>query len=159
MSGVTNKEDLIGKRLTWEQIQEHFPNQSVGLTDVKFVDDDGATVEYAKVTYINKSERDLIFMAFNGECIARYTGLEGAEHMSVGRGSTLSQQSEVIVRQLLNNGVVADMTRGYALWNASKTKKCLEDASLSYVSGMRCYWELKLELSGDQRWMNEPFDM
>lgn len=159
MNYVTNKEDLIGKRLTWEQIKEYFPNQCVGLTEVKFADDDSAAVESAKVTYINKSERDLIYMAFDGKCVARHTGSEIVEHMSVGRGSTLSQQSEVVVRQLVNDEVVEDITQGYILWNASKTKKCLEDAGLNYVSGMRCYWELKLELSEDQRWMREPFDM
>lgn len=159
MASEINKHALIGKRLTWQEIEKYFPNQCVGLTDVKFADDDGAAVESGKVTYTNKSEHDLIHMAFNGKCVARYTGSEGAEHMSVGRGSTLSQQSEVVVRQLLNDGVVADMAQGYALWNASKTKKCLEDAGLSYVSGMRCYWELQLELSRDQRWLKEPFDM
>ena len=159
MSNISDKYDLIGKILTWLDIEKYFPNQCVGLTDVKYVDNDGVTVESAKVTYIDKSEHDLIFMAFNGECVARYTGLEGAEHMSVGRGSALSQQSEVVVRQLVKDGENITQESALALWNASKTKKCLEDAGLDYVSGMRCYWELQLELSEDQRWMKEPFDM
>lgn len=70
----------------------------------------------------------------------------------------LSNQSQTVIAQLVERhnmqiNVAADT------WYSSQTKKILEERGLDYVSGMRCYWELQLELSNDPRWMKEPFDM
>ena len=37
----------MSERLTWEEIQERYPDQWVGLADVKYVDDDGIPIESA----------------------------------------------------------------------------------------------------------------
>ena len=41
-----------GKRLTWKEIAEKYPNTWVGLNDVKFENDDGANIESAVVSGI-----------------------------------------------------------------------------------------------------------
>lgn len=68
----------------------------------------------------------------------------------------LSSQSIVVLNQLMKNN---NMTRQQAMdtWFKSKTKAELEKRKLFFVSGMRCYWELTLELDGDSRWMATEF--
>ena len=51
------------------------------------------------------------------------------------------------------------MKKTFDTWEMSKAKKYLENNSLDYVSSMRCYWELLLELNNDRRWLHTPFDM
>lgn len=70
----------------------------------------------------------------------------------------LSSQSEVVIKQLMINN---NMQRTDALntWYNSKTKSYLEANKLFYVSGMRCYWELTLELEQNPKWLRDPFDM
>lgn len=46
---MKGKNDVIQERLTWKQMQEKYPNQWLGLVDVKYKNDDGATVESAVV--------------------------------------------------------------------------------------------------------------
>lgn len=60
-------------RMTWEEIQRKYPDQWVGLVDVKYVDDDGISVESAVVKYTDKSKSDLTRLALKGEIISRYT--------------------------------------------------------------------------------------
>ena len=72
--------------------------------------------------------------------------------------NNLNSQTKVVIRQLitLDNKTLEE---AHTLWFGSKTKQYLEENSLYYVSGMRCYWELCLELACDSRWLYEPFDM
>lgn len=69
----------------------------------------------------------------------------------------LSSQSEVVIRQLMERD---KLSRGDAvsLWYKSRTKRAIEEAGTFYISGMRCYWELTLELANDPKWMKEPID-
>lgn len=60
-------------RMTWEEIQKKYPDQWVGLIDVKYVDDDGISVESAVVKYTDKPKSDLTRLALKGEIISRYT--------------------------------------------------------------------------------------
>lgn len=61
------------ERLTWEQIQEKYPDRWVGLVDMKYVNDDGISVESAIVKYTDKSKGELTRMALKGEIDAVYT--------------------------------------------------------------------------------------
>lgn len=61
------------ERLTWEQIQEKYPDRWVGLVDVKYVNDDGVSVESAIVKYTDKSKDELTIMALDGKVVSRYT--------------------------------------------------------------------------------------
>lgn len=63
----------MDNRMTWEEIQEKYPDQWVGLVDVKYVDDDGISVESAVVKYTDKPKSDLTRLALKGEIISRYT--------------------------------------------------------------------------------------
>lgn len=70
----------------------------------------------------------------------------------------LENQSRTVIENLIknNNMTLSDATRA---WHNSRTKQALVEKGLSFVSGMRCYWELQLELRNDPRWMSEPFDI
>lgn len=61
------------ERLTWKQIQEKYPDKWVGLVDVKYVNDDGVSVESAVVKYTDKSKDELTVMAIEGQAVSRYT--------------------------------------------------------------------------------------
>ncbi len=63
----------MANRMTWEEIQKKYPDQWVGLVDVKYVDDDGISVESAVVKYTDKSKSDLTRLVLKGEIISRYT--------------------------------------------------------------------------------------
>lgn len=63
----------MADRMTWEEIQKKYPDQWVGLVDVKYVEDDGISVESAVVKYTDKSKSDLTRLALKGEIISRYT--------------------------------------------------------------------------------------
>ena len=63
----------MADRMTWEEIQKKYPDQWVGLVDVKYVDDDGISVESAVVKYTDKSKSDLTRLVLKGEIISRYT--------------------------------------------------------------------------------------
>jgi len=63
----------MADRMTWEEIQKKYPDQWVGLVDVKYVDDDGISVESAVVKYTDKTKSDLTRLALKGEIISRYT--------------------------------------------------------------------------------------
>ena len=64
---------FMSERLRWEEIQERYPDQWVGLVDVKYVDDDGISIESAVIKYLDKTKRELTMKALNGEIVSRYT--------------------------------------------------------------------------------------
>lgn len=65
------------ERLTWEQIQEKYPDQWVGLVDVEYMDNDGVSVESAVVKYSDKTKSELTRMVLDGEIISRHTNPDG----------------------------------------------------------------------------------
>lgn len=70
------------KRLTWKQIQDQYPDQWVGLSDVQYVDNDGISVESAVVKYADKTKSELTKMVLKGEIISRHTNPDG--HLQLG---------------------------------------------------------------------------
>ncbi|MCR5790856.1 MAG: hypothetical protein K6G83_13290 [Lachnospiraceae bacterium] len=60
------------KRMTWEEIQKAYPDQWVGLVDVKYLNDDGISIESAVIKYTDKLKSELTRMMLDGEIIARY---------------------------------------------------------------------------------------
>ena len=66
------------ERLTREQMAANYPNTWLGITNVKYADNDGVTLESADVVYIDKSRRELISMQVKGTGIrAWYTNENG----------------------------------------------------------------------------------
>ena len=61
------------ERLTWDEIQEKYPDQWVGLVDIKWKND--SNIESAIVKYVDKSKDELTLMQIqtNGEILGRYT--------------------------------------------------------------------------------------
>ena len=68
---------MLEERLTWREIQEKYPEQWVGLIDVKYKPDNDASIRSAIVKYTDKSKDELTEMMLNGECISRYTTPDG----------------------------------------------------------------------------------
>ena len=60
------------ERLTWAQIQERYPNQWVGLIDVKRKEDNSA-VESAVVMYTDKSKDELACMQIHDSTHSLYS--------------------------------------------------------------------------------------
>lgn len=73
MADILNKHELIGKILTWQEIKEYFPDQWVGLTNVKYKNNDGISIESGRLLHIDKTKDELTVMMLDGECVARYT--------------------------------------------------------------------------------------
>lgn len=63
----------MGERLTWEEMQEKYPDKWLGLTDVKYVNNDGVSVESAVVKYTDKTKTELAYLSMAGEALPRYT--------------------------------------------------------------------------------------
>lgn len=61
------------ERLTWEEIQEKYPDQWVGLINVEYEDNDGVSIKSAVVKYTDKIKSELTRMMIQGEIISRYT--------------------------------------------------------------------------------------
>ena len=63
------------ERMTWEEIQEKYPDQWVGLIDVEYEPNNDATIKNAVVKYADKSKYELTMMQIqtNGEILGRYT--------------------------------------------------------------------------------------
>jgi len=59
------------ERLTWEQIQEKYPDQWVGLVDINWRND--ANIESAVVKYVDRSKEKLIMMQKNNENLSCHT--------------------------------------------------------------------------------------
>ena len=64
---------MTDKRMTWKEIQDTYPDQWVGLIRVKYVNDDGISIESAVVKYINKPKGELTRKMLDGEIEAVYT--------------------------------------------------------------------------------------
>ena len=75
------------ERLTWEQIQEQYPGQWVGLSDVQYMDNDGVSVESAVVKYADKTKSELTRLVLKGEIISRHTNPDG--HLQFGMAGVL----------------------------------------------------------------------
>lgn len=66
------------ERLTRKQMAAKYPNTWLGITNVKYADNDGVTLESADVVYTDKSRRELISMQIKGTGIrAWYTNENG----------------------------------------------------------------------------------
>lgn len=65
----------MNNRLTWKEIQERYPNQWVGLTDIEYEPDNDSTIKSAVVKYIDKAKDELTEMQIdtNGKLVGRYT--------------------------------------------------------------------------------------
>ena len=61
------------ERLTWEEIQEKYPDQWVGLDKVEYEPDNMATIKSAIVKYIGLSKDELGHKMLKGEIVSRYT--------------------------------------------------------------------------------------
>lgn len=59
--------------MTWKEIQEKYPDQWVGLIDVKYHNDDGISVESAVIKYTDRPKGELTRRMLNGEIVSRYT--------------------------------------------------------------------------------------
>ena len=66
----------LNERLTWEEIIAKYPRQWLGLSDVKYVDDDGITIESAIVAFVGRGRKDVELLQALGITIARYTGID-----------------------------------------------------------------------------------
>lgn len=69
----------------------------------------------------------------------------------------LNLQSKTVVQQLMANRNMSE-EQAMAFWFNSETFKEIRRKELSYISGMRAYWELELEIKKDPRWMDDPFE-
>jgi hypothetical protein len=62
---------IMAKRMTWKEIQETYPDQWVGLTDVER---NGGSVHSAVVKYTDKTADELYDMQISGQgIITKYT--------------------------------------------------------------------------------------
>ena len=61
------------ERMTWKEIQGNYPDQWVGLIDVKYIDNDGISIESAVIKYLDKGKGELAKLALQGEIVSRYT--------------------------------------------------------------------------------------
>lgn len=53
-------------RLTREQMAKQYPNQWLGLRNIKYKNNDGVTLESAEVVYTDKSRDELLLMQIGG---------------------------------------------------------------------------------------------
>lgn len=57
----------MAERLTREQMAEKYPNTYLGITNIKYENDDGVTLESADVVYTDKTGRELLTMQLAGK--------------------------------------------------------------------------------------------
>ena len=70
--------ERVIEHLTREQMAEKYPNTWLGITNVKYVDNDGVTLESADIIYTDKSKGELVLMQVKGSGIrAWYTNENG----------------------------------------------------------------------------------
>ena len=76
---------MAEERLTWHEIQEKYPDQWVGLTEVINEEDNYSTIKSAVVKYTGKSKSELTHMQIltKGEVIASYTNPNGVFQLGV----------------------------------------------------------------------------
>lgn len=58
-------------RMTWKEIQEKYPDQWIGLSDVDWIDD--SNIRSAIVKYTDKSKEELLIMQIKDEIFSCYT--------------------------------------------------------------------------------------
>ena len=73
----------MSERLTWQQIQEKYPDQWVGLAEVYYKNNDGISVESAIVKYADKTKSELTELVLDGEIISRHTNPDGCLQLGV----------------------------------------------------------------------------
>lgn len=63
------------ERLTREQMAQKYPDMWLGLSNIKYANDDGVTLESADVVYTDKTEDELFEIQLDGteEIISWYT--------------------------------------------------------------------------------------
>lgn len=71
------------ERLTWQEIQTQYPDRWVGLIEVKYLNDDGVSIESAVVKYKDLSKGELTKRMLDGEIISRYTTLDNVFQMGM----------------------------------------------------------------------------
>ena len=69
---LTNSDE----RLTWKEIEERYPDTWVGLSNVKFVNNDGANIETAVVSEIGTRDELYDDMFSNGLQMVTHTNPE-----------------------------------------------------------------------------------
>ncbi len=65
----------MDERMTWEEIQEKYPDRWIGLADVEYEPGNDATIKTAVVKYTDRSKDELTMMQIqtHGKIIVRYT--------------------------------------------------------------------------------------
>ena len=63
----------MGERMTWEEIQEKYPDKWVGLIQVEYEENNTASIKSAVVKYADKPKGELTRLMLAGEVISRYT--------------------------------------------------------------------------------------
>ena len=65
----------MDERMAWEEIQEKYPDQWIGLADVEYEPDHNDTIKTAIVKCTDKSKDELKMMQIqtHGEILGRYT--------------------------------------------------------------------------------------
>ena len=66
-------------------------------------------------------------------------------------------QSITIIEQIMKDKKLSRQD-AMTLWFSSKTYKEIIRRKLTYISAMRGYWELNLELEKNPKWMTEEFE-
>lgn len=74
---------MTGERLSWSEIQARYPDQWVGLIEVKYHNDDGISIESAIVKYTDRSKGELTRRMLAGEIDAVYTTPDSAFQMGM----------------------------------------------------------------------------
>ena len=70
--------ERVIEHLTREQMAEKYPNTWLGITNVKYVDNDGVTLESADIVFTDMPRKELMLMQIRGtEITAWYTNDNG----------------------------------------------------------------------------------
>ena len=70
------------ERLTWEEIEEKYPDQWVGLVDVEF--EDTINIKSAVVKYTDKSHDELLLLKMEEkDLVHRYTTPDNVFHLGI----------------------------------------------------------------------------
>lgn len=59
--------EIMAERLTREQMAEKYPNSYLGINNIKYLNDDGVTLESADVVYTDKTSNELLMMQLTGK--------------------------------------------------------------------------------------------
>ena len=72
------------EHLTIQQMAEKYPERWLGLGNIKYVNNDGISIESADVIYTDKSKNELLAEKFSRGAIEPwYTSAEGTEILDV----------------------------------------------------------------------------